>query len=59
MMFFGLQDRVTDHRLGLTVHGVPKFLAGSEQLDSVTSALKAEEEAANLAKLLQNTDEQR
>lgn len=44
---------MTDHRLGLTVYGVPKFLAGLELLDSMMSALKAEEEAASLAKLLQ------
>ncbi|KAL5471352.1 hypothetical protein EMCRGX_G029459 [Ephydatia muelleri] len=51
------QDRVTDHRLGLTVYGVSKFLVGTEMLDSVTSALKAEEEASSLATLLQSMEQ--
>lgn len=51
------QDRVTDHRLGQTVYGVMKFLSGSELLDGVTSALKAEEESANLSTLLQSMEQ--
>ena len=48
---------MTDHRLGLTVYGVSKFLVGSELLDSVTSALKVEEEASSLATLLQSMEQ--
>ena len=57
LVILHLQDRVTDHRLGLTVYGVSKFLVGTEMLDSVTSALKAEEEASSLATLLQSMEQ--
>jgi peptide chain release factor 1 len=40
------EDRVTDHRIGLKVHGVGKILDG--ELDDVTSALEADEKRRRL-----------
>jgi peptide chain release factor 1 len=40
------QDRVTDHRVNLTVHGVPKVLGG--ELDELTATLAAEEKRRRL-----------
>ena len=44
------QGRVTDHRIGLTLHKIDRILAG-EALDEVIEALIAEDEAARLAEL--------
>jgi peptide chain release factor 1 len=44
------QGRVTDHRIGLTLHRLPEILEGPG-LDDVVSALIAEDEAARLASL--------
>ncbi len=43
------QGRVTDHRIGLTLHKIDKVLAG-EALDEVVDALAAADEAARLAR---------
>jgi peptide chain release factor 1 len=40
------QDRVTDHRIGLTLHNLPKMMEG--ELDPLFDALKAAEEAKQL-----------
>ena len=40
------QDRVTDHRVNLTVHGVPNVLGG--ELDELTATLAAEEKRRRL-----------
>ena len=45
------QDRVTDHRLGKTVHGVHEFLEGGERLGDLIGELRALEEAKELARL--------
>lgn len=42
------QDRVTDHRINLSTHNIPKIMVG-EGLDDVIDALIAEDEAARLA----------
>jgi peptide chain release factor 1 len=42
------QNRVTDHRIGLTLHKLEQVLAG-EALDEIVDALVAEDEAARLA----------
>ncbi len=42
------QNRVTDHRIGLTLHDLPAVLAG-EALDGIIDALAAEERARRLA----------
>jgi peptide chain release factor 1 len=41
------ENRVTDHRIGLTVHALDQVLAG--QLDPVTDALAADERRQQLA----------
>lgn len=41
------QDRMTDHRIGLTVHGLERILGGD--LDEIIDALAADEEAKKLA----------
>jgi len=40
------QDRVTDHRVGLTVHNLPAILDG--ELDAIIDALATEEQAKRL-----------
>ena len=44
------QGRVTDHRIGLTVHKLDRVIAG-EALDEIVDALIAEDQAARLAEL--------
>lgn len=46
-----MQDRVTDHRLGVTVHGVTGFMGGEEELANMTQQLQAEAEARAISKL--------
>ena len=41
------QDRVTDHRLGLSLHGLPLVLAG-QRLDEIHHQLAAEERRLRL-----------
>jgi peptide chain release factor 1 len=43
------QGRVTDHRIGLTLHSLPRVLEGD--LDELLDALSAEDQAARLAAL--------
>jgi peptide chain release factor 1 len=40
------QDRITDHRIGLTMHGLPRLLAG--ELDDLIDAVATEEQARQL-----------
>ena len=44
------QDRITDHRIGLSTHNIPRIMAG-EGLDEIIDALIAEDEAARLAEI--------
>ncbi len=44
------QDRITDHRIGLSTHNIPKMMAG-EGLNEIVDALIAEDEAARLAEI--------
>ncbi len=41
------QDRITDHRIGLTVHGLPRVLDG--ELEPLIDAVSAEQQARQLA----------
>ncbi len=41
------QDRLSDHRIGLTAHGLPRILQGN--LDDIIDALVADEQAKKLA----------
>ena len=43
------QDRLTDHRVNLSVHGLPDILAGQGKLDSVIEALLQDEQARLLS----------
>ena len=43
------QGRVTDHRINLTLYSLPKIVEGD--LDELTGALIAEDQAARLASL--------
>ena len=43
------QDRLTDHRINLTVHGLPEVLAGQGRLDDIIDALLQDEQARLLA----------
>jgi peptide chain release factor 1 len=40
------QDRITDHRIGLTLHNLPKIMTGD--LDALVDALATEEQARQL-----------
>ena len=40
------QDRITDHRIGLTVHDIPSRMSGS--IDDVLQALNANDQAQRL-----------
>jgi peptide chain release factor 1 len=42
------ENRVTDHRVGVTLHALDQVLAGSEPLDEITDALVAAERAEQL-----------
>jgi peptide chain release factor 1 len=42
------ENRVTDHRVGVTLHALEQVLAGGEQLDEITDALAAAERAEQL-----------
>jgi peptide chain release factor 1 len=42
------ENRITDHRVGVTVHALEQVLAGGEQLDEIVDALAAAERAEQL-----------
>jgi peptide chain release factor 1 len=42
------ENRVTDHRVGLTLHALEQVLAGGEQLDEIVDALSEAERAEQL-----------
>jgi peptide chain release factor 1 len=44
------QDRITDHRINISTHNIPRMMAG-EGLDEIIDALIAEDEAARLAEI--------
>ena len=48
------QDRVTDHRIGKTVHNLPGVLAGD--LDELIDALIMEDQAEHLSEIVGNDD---
>ncbi len=43
------QNRVTDHRIGLTLHKLDQIMEGGEPLDEMIDSLIAEDEAARLS----------
>lgn len=48
------QDRVTDHRIPVTVHSVQNFLQGQEQLDNVIEQLLQESRREVLLEMLES-----
>ena len=48
------QDRVTDHRIGVTVHNLPSILAG--ELDELIDALVMADQADRLASITEGTN---
>jgi peptide chain release factor 1 len=46
------QDRVTDHRVGMTLHNLPRILAGD--LDTLVDALSASDQAEKLATMFED-----
>ncbi|XP_068590617.1 peptide chain release factor 1-like, mitochondrial [Cebidichthys violaceus] len=46
------QDRVTDHRIGMTVHDIRSFLLGEELLDQMNSSLQEVSNQETLEELL-------
>jgi peptide chain release factor 1 len=47
------QDRVTEHRLGVTVWGVGEFMSGTDSLDNLLEQLSAHNLQENLTRLLE------
>ena len=48
------QDRLTDHRIGLTMHNLPALLAG--EIDELTEALREYKEEQRLAAVVEDTE---
>jgi peptide chain release factor 1 len=48
------QDRVTDHRIGLTVHSLPSVMDG--ELDEIMDALQMADQADRLATVTEATN---
>ncbi|XP_031554279.1 uncharacterized protein LOC116291266 isoform X2 [Actinia tenebrosa] len=48
------QDRVTDHRMGLSLHGVKEFLKGEDKLEDMINALRTQSESEAMQNLLIN-----
>lgn len=45
------QDRVTDHRIGLTVHGVDDFLSGGSTLSELIEKLQGHDKLLALGSI--------
>ena len=50
------QDRVTDHRAQLSVHGIDNFLQTGEMLDNIITQLRLQDEAKALTTILDGVD---
>ena len=48
------QDRITDHRIGLTLHGLPGFMEG--EIDEMVKRVIESREAERLAELEEDTE---
>ncbi|XP_053291762.1 peptide chain release factor 1-like, mitochondrial [Pleuronectes platessa] len=51
------QDRITDHRIGMTVHDVKSFLLGEELLEEMNSSLQEFSNQETLMELLGENDQ--
>uniref|UniRef100_A0A4W6EXI6 Peptide chain release factor 1-like, mitochondrial n=1 Tax=Lates calcarifer TaxID=8187 RepID=A0A4W6EXI6_LATCA len=52
------QDRITDHRIGITVHDVKSFLLGEDLLDEMNSSLQEFSNQETLMELLGEYDQE-
>ncbi|XP_058507801.1 peptide chain release factor 1-like, mitochondrial [Solea solea] len=53
------QDRITDHRIGMTVHDVRSFLLGEDLLDEMNSSLQEFSNQETLMELLGENEQER
>lgn len=51
------QDRVTDHRIGMTVHDMKSFLLGEDLLEEMNSSLQEFSNQETLLELLEKSDQ--
>ena len=56
-VYIHTQDRVTEHRLSVTVWGVADFMSGMESLDNLIEQLTAHDIQQNLTALQEDTTE--
>ena len=54
-----LQDRVTDHRLGISIHGVLELMAGRTLLNELIQKLRLQEKAHALRTLTEKLSNDR
>lgn len=52
------QDRITDHRIGMTVHDIESFLLGEDLLDEMNSSLQDFSNQETLMELLGENDQE-
>ncbi|XP_066452066.1 peptide chain release factor 1-like, mitochondrial isoform X4 [Eleutherodactylus coqui] len=50
------QDRITDHRIGMSVHNIDKFLFGNELLDETIQALSDFSDYESLKEIIDNVN---
>lgn len=51
LLSYSLKGRVTDHRIGMTAHGLELFLEGEDKLHEMILALQSQHEAEALQEL--------
>lgn len=51
------QDRITDHRVAVTIHNIPGFLSGEELLDNLIQKLIAQSEEDRINNFVQSIKE--
>ncbi|XP_023132288.1 peptide chain release factor 1-like, mitochondrial isoform X1 [Amphiprion ocellaris] len=52
------QDRITDHRIGMTVHDIKSFLLGEDLLDEMNSSLQEFSDQETLMELLEESSQE-
>lgn len=50
------QNRITDHRIGLTIHNIPDFMAGGKTLHEMVQGLQRQDQADKLAALAETAE---
>ena len=51
-----LQDRITDHRVNISLHGTEQFLEGGQKLNDLIAELKKQEHLLALEKLFKPSE---